>query len=677
MAVFDVGTSTQCNRVYILSLLLVVFQLVMANTAILPIPLVDGWAVWNRAMHLKLGEVDWATYLFAPHGAHPHAIVYLIAWFDFYWGYAQQTIMKACSFLAIMGCALFAVKRAQYWLSRGRANPLVVIVASLAVAAIITSLSDYETMMQPFQVVMSVSRLVYFLLLWQLIKVLRVEHAAGYVLTVALSCVAVTFHGTGYIFSIVFLLVHLFFATRVYMCVGALLPMASLWWLQKNFSVGGSELSHLGELLNLGFIVPFFKAFFAYLVSPLSFMEKTTGSQVLLCLGFLLVCILVVVTLKFAYFGLGFRFQARERRSQRSADSDELIFAGAIAVFVLLSAAAAALLWIVRLYGVDDPNAPPYKVVMYTARYGAYSSFAYVILLCMFAQVFYAKVQAVVLAAASVFVLGVAITPTFLLKQNYIYDDEENISVAGLSVGLSPILPGLDGIWPSAGEDWYWKTELPKTVSYLRAEHFGPWRSLPDPYSTGNSAGNYVAVKKVIVTNVDVDVDRRRCAVSGVVSVLNQVLPSKSTLLPIVDGNRQVVGYGVLTRRSVGLPEREFKGFLFCSSAPGATSDMTLALDNVIWTPSERPEIIGSSPVELTDQTWLNGVARGWPGFVLKDTDANMGIYVPGRLVWLNDGQLRTIVRQDRKDGYLNVFVDGPLMSGKKVGYPHLIRPVN
>jgi hypothetical protein len=99
------------KRAFLAALIIILFNLFAASRVIVQVPLVDGWAVWNRVMQLDFDEISLADFLFKPHGAHPHSIVFLVAWFDLHWGSAQQYIMAAISYAAILGCALFIAMR--------------------------------------------------------------------------------------------------------------------------------------------------------------------------------------------------------------------------------------------------------------------------------------------------------------------------------------------------------------------------------------------------------------------------------------------------------------------------------------------------------------------------------------------------------------------------------------
>jgi hypothetical protein len=665
------------RRAYLAAFAVIAFQLFTAAKAIVVVPMVDGWAVWNRVMQLDFREISWAQYLFTPHGAHPHSIVYLIAWIDAYWGGAQQYVMATVSFVAIAGCAMFAVKRVVFWASAQGWRSGTKILAAAAAAALVTNLADSETLMQPFQVVMSASRLAYLLLLWYLIKTLRQGAIRPYLVIIVLASTAVTFHGSGYIFAAVFLLVHVFLASRWWMALGAVLPAIVAIAYQARIAAGGGELSHLGALLSADKILAFLKGLCAYFGTPLGYLLPSVGDVPLLLAGATVASVTAAVTIFCMIKSMAARVQPSSRVERDDTDANELVFAWVIGLFILLSGAAAAAVWIVRSSG-QSGFCEPYICVLTSARYGAYSSLAYVLLTCTVLQLarkfLWTNRLAPMLPIA---LIALAMYPAITLKDYYRFDDDLNIATAGLAVGLPPTYPETEAVWPAAKEDWYWVNALPQTVAYLHDEKKGPWRTLPELHAIGDSRASYLSIHRNKIRPVQSDPDKKRCHISGTVSTSQVALSTRSVLTPVVNEAEEVIGYAVLTRRSAGGAERELEGFVFCDAVSGFHTLLHISPGSTAWSPQQQVEVVGAAPYNLTDQTWINGVARNWAGFFLPDTPSNRGIFVTGRILRFDDGHIRTIIKQETANGFLNIFLNGPVMDGNMVGYPHLIRPLN
>jgi endoglucanase len=80
------------------------------------------------------------------------------------------------------------------------------------------------------------------------------------------------------------------------------------------------------------------------------------------------------------------------------------------------------------------------------------------------------------------------------------------------------------------------------------------------------------------------------------------------------------------------------------------------------------------TPVNHTDQNWVNGVAKSWGAafFVPNPSDAKKVIAV-GKRVTFSNGTTRTITSIKENSGALIVNLDGAPLDGNVVGYPNKI----
>lgn len=666
------------KKAFLAALIIILFNLLAASRVIVQVPLVDGWAVWNRLMQLDFDEISLADYLFTPHGAHPHSIVFLVAWLDLHWGGAQQYIMEAISYAAILACALFIAMRVVTYVKALGASASTQIMAALAAGALMSSLADYETLMQPFQVVMSVSRLTYLLLIWFLIKSFRDRSLKSYFGIVFLATISVTFHGAGFIFAGTFLLLHMVLARRWWMLIGGIMPAVAAKIMNSIFAQSGGELSHLDALLSIDKIWIFIKGVCAYFVTPLMQSSLDLEDPALLTIGGLMMVATATMTLVCFAKTVSVRMTSYVQPQKNGIQQDEVIFAWAMGLFILMSAAAAAAVWIVRNTVIPGSPDEIYPLIIGTTRYTSYASLSYVLLICLVVRFsrgsenlkYFRPVICLLL-------LVLALVPAFTLKKNYGFDDDLNKATSGLAVGLSPLLPETDAVWPGAAGDWYWVTALPKTIAYLHAEHKGPWKTLPDVHAIGAQNGRYVSIKNLRFAPLASDVDGTRCEVSGMLAEGRNALFSRSLLVPIVNTGKEVIGFVTVVRQGERGSPREFQGFALCTDIRNAGSAIYIALGKTTWQAPKRVKVSGVPPTNISDQTWENGVARKWAGFFVEATPANRGIFVRGRILRFANGHLRTVLKGEVANGYLNVMVDGPNLDGSLVGYPHQIRPLN
>jgi hypothetical protein len=79
------------------------------------------------------------------------------------------------------------------------------------------------------------------------------------------------------------------------------------------------------------------------------------------------------------------------------------------------------------------------------------------------------------------------------------------------------------------------------------------------------------------------------------------------------------------------------------------------------------------TPFDLTDANWINGVGRNWAGFFVQNTKEARDLYKIGMAVQFADAQVRRIVDVKPYGTFLNIFVEGAPLDGRKVGYPNKV----
>ena len=571
---------------YMVALAVLIFNLTLAMQATSMLPIVDGWAVLNRIMHYDFGQLSWDQYLFRPHGAHLHFIVYAIAWLDYHFFDGQQKLMQAVSLGATALFCLIIVTLIIRQGLRTKTSSLVVALAVAATVAILSGIADSETMLHPFQVVLSAARLSYIVLIWVLIRALIEQNKWFYFTTIAISSLAVSFHGVGYIFAICVILTHLLVCRNRWWMAVSLLPLLSVIMIQDHYSQGGGELAHLSSILNVHALLAFFPAVFAYFASPMRLLSPLIGVHAVLLIGFVLFFTTTVLTLTAVIKILGLRscslkllWQELLLSRANKKPEREMVFFAVLGLFILAAGVAAALFWIVRT-NVPGMDQQPYFYVLNSARYGAFVGLAYVMLIavCLRFTGFTNKVQPSRLLG----IIGVAVILLILIStawssiralQAYDIDDQLNNAAASISLGLSPIQPEAEAIWPGASGDWYWAKELPSTITYLRAEHKGVWHDLPTIGANGGAFYAGYPINNVKLLPVASDKNPGRCSFSGTISSKDANFRKVSLLLPVAAADGKVNGYAALTRLGSDQAERLVKGFVLC---PKGASEETL-----------------------------------------------------------------------------------------------------
>jgi len=576
---------------YSAALGVLVFNLTLAVQSMPMVPFGDGWGILNRIMHFDFGELSWDQYLFRPHGAHLHSIVFLIAWLDFHFAGGQQELMRILSLGATsLFSAFFVVLLIREGL-RSRTPMPVVALATATTVAILTGIADYETMLHPFQVVLSVARLSYIVLLWVLIIALIDQKRWIYFISIALSMLAVSFHGSGYIFAICVILAHVLACRNRWWMAVCLLPLLACIIIQTHYSQGGTELTQLSSIINKRALLAFPPAVFAYFASPLWLLYSKIGGPAILLIGFVLFSITITLTVIAVIKVLGLRswspstlWEEIVRSRIGKQPEKELVLFSILGMFIMLTSVAAALFWIVRT------NAPgldrlPYLYILHSGRYGAYAGLAYVMFIAAILRFTGRAIKGTAWlneglgTVILILLLLVAVWSSRRESMSYDNDDRLHIAVAGISLGMSPTQSEVEAVWPGANKDGYWATELPLTVTHYRAEYKGVWNNLPTLGAKGGAfyAGHLINnVKRLAVAT---DTNPGRCGFSGTISAEAGNYRKLSLLLPVATSDGTINGYAALTRQSSGQPDRLVKGFVLCPKGAGENTPLFLAHD--------------------------------------------------------------------------------------------------
>ncbi|MGR2709418.1 hypothetical protein B7453_05715 [Pseudomonas sp. IB20] len=647
------------KRYYLVVFLIIATNIFIASRYTSVASLVDGWAVWNRVMLLNFNELSFVDYLLNFFGAHPHSIVMLLAWVDYHAGNATQTVLSIALYSSVAAFALFCTQRFLVWAKKVDAPGYGIIIGGASIALLATTLADQQVMTIPFQTVLAISRLSYIVLLWALIRSLREDSASNLSIVTILSCFAVTFHGSGPIFALLFIAIHCMMYKGAWRLLTGLAPLAASMTHAYFYKPGG-ELDNLSSLISLEGLTSISKALFGYFASILLPFLGIISEQTILIIG----AIAFLFTALFACYCIFGLIIARVKKVDTQATDDEKLFAGILSVFILLSGAAAAILMTVRV-GPDS-----YRATLSSSRYIAYSLLSYALIICVLVQALNKKRVTNALKLSGVVLLGaVGLYPTLTFKNNYLFDIELNKSVAAISVGISPLIHPADAIWPLAKEDWYWVNSLPETVSYLKEGKLGPWSKLPSLHQVymGNKKP-----KKIVTTSLE----KMSLTCNGEIFQFSGRLParsqySRSKVITLLDEGNKVVGFGVQISPENKTDGAEVQGYIVSKGAPPP---------GLIFVGPSGNNYIGKNdldlitPYNLTDSTWLNGVARNWPGFFVKDTEENRRLLAPGSTLNFSNGKSRLLTEQESANGFLNIRMNGSPLDADSVGYPKPIR---
>jgi hypothetical protein len=565
-------------------------NVIWACRATSPVALVDGWAVLNRIMHFQRGEMTWMQYLFTPHGAHLHAVVYGISWLDYEYFGGAQWLLQWISLGATALFGLFFVRLCLREGARQQASRWMLTLGCAAIMAAVCSLADREIMLHPFQVVLSVSRLTFVLLLYAIIVGMIEERVVLYIVAMVLSMLAVTFHGTGYVFGVCIIVAHVLVSRRVWMGIFSVAPLLTAVILQKTFSQGGDELGKLSQALDMRSLVGIVPGMAAYFATPITTLESSIGTNPLLGIGFVIFCAVTAYTVRAIVGILGIKIwtvsglwqQLRAARIGPPADPVKVLLA-VLGVFLLASGAAATLFWVIRT-AVGPQVFPPSYYILTSGRYGSFACLGFVIIIFAMLRSPLLRFDApgMVFKGGAILVAGsllfMALYASVLELRVYDQDDQLNIAAAGIMTGLKPTQPEADAVWQQAVSDPHWAKELPMTSEFMRVERKGLWYEMPPMSARGGAFYAGYAIADLIRKPVLSDPAGGRCEINGTIPV-NKEFGKIGRVLPVANADGVVVGYAALRRITTSPKLRVVSGFAVCPSGIADTTPLFLAHD--------------------------------------------------------------------------------------------------
>lgn len=84
-----------------------------------------------------------------------------------------------------------------------------------------------------------------------------------------------------------------------------------------------------------------------------------------------------------------------------------------------------------------------------------------------------------------------------------------------------------------------------------------------------------------------------------------------------------------------------------------------------------------NSAYNLTDTNWLNGVGRSSPSFFVPANKNNLSSFLVGKHIKFSNGDVRLIIDIKTSREFINVYLDGPMLDGNRIGYPNRLEIVD
>jgi len=510
-------------------------------------------------MQYMTGEVDLLSYLLAPHGAHPHAVVYGLYLVDWRFG-GQQLVPFAVSVVCI---ASFGILSSALVYTAARKRGAAARSSSLAgAAALVVGVAVSREILEPFQVVLTASRLIYCLGLLGFVFALRGNRTRMDLVLLAATSLAVTFHGSGLLFAILIALQHMILSKTMWQRAAGLLPLITFliytfFWLPP----GQGELSGLGSWLATITIDSIWRVAlgaFAYYGSIFFILLPNKSEYwVLLIIG-------APVALASGLWAL--RIIIEHKKHDVSALT--LAF---FSLFAALSAGSAGLIWEIRAT-LDSAIDPLHNVVI-SQRYAASAALGFLVLCVPLASRHRSPLShRAGLSLTAALALAFAFTSQRMIEHRGGMTTAMDIAATAVFAGARFTETPAEELWPRVAEDWYWPNQLTVLSKYMQQKRVGFYRYLPEPGT--NLSGNSWQVRLLGAVTEPTSA-AGICAIQGSFTARPGSKLTRGHLFPVVDAQGIVQG-------AIAVHESDFKkvnpvsGHVRCGVEPTQMSIVTL-----------------------------------------------------------------------------------------------------
>ena len=554
--------SYACASIALVGLFVFVAQLWRIHSMWTPVGFVDTWPLYDRLMKWRLGQLSFDHYLFDPHGLHLHFIIYLLYLIDVTWGSGRQLVPHFATLISVLGViATLSFIILRLYPPKARST---IRFCALFFGTFVLLSGVSEATVIPFQAVVVVTRFLYFLLLAILVWCQFFPNKWLHALALAASCLAASFYAAGGIFAFEVFLVHAIFFRNWRQLLCSWLPLASYLLLVGHYIKPSAETAALASLLrglSSATISEVAKGTVCYYASALTMgwpnpARVTFGASetTLLSIAFV-VC---VVTVSWAlYVLISILLGAIRGVLTSDVRTCASCIMALLSLFVFASAVSAALLWVARarIFGAAL-GMPAHFAVLTSNRYAAFAGVAFVVFLYILQSARRYHLGTVISLVTFAVVAGCGFIAV-VRPERFVSRDQLEDAATALLMGMSPADDEASAVWPGVRADWYWPTELRKTVAYLQAGGISYAYRMP---ALGQFAG-WPTVKIYEYALQPVAQGGGICRVTGsMASFETQNLIAPRRFFPIITTPGEVVGYAVRTGSTVN-------GHLTCGSA--------------------------------------------------------------------------------------------------------------
>ncbi|MBO7191325.1 MAG: hypothetical protein J6V32_04415 [Elusimicrobiaceae bacterium] len=496
----------------------------------------DGIPLLIRLNDLNQQNLDFLSYLFLKHGNSVHSIIYFLAWLDNVLFSSTFVFLKYNLLVGMFGTALLI-----NWVTYRKqvsfvGNLIVFMLCDVLIAG--TYNCDLYV---PFQNCLTLTRLIYVFLLWQMAKCLIPDGDKRWPIWMACSVSVAPLHGMGMMFSLALFYLHVVTRQRLNRILISLTPFMFYTLIQLFFSQNYGEVSNVSSWLFVHFkeLCLSILAFYGGL-SYILFGFHSTTSQIIGAIIFIL------TGLTLSYFAIRAFWRIKFLPDWQLKDRTAIFALGLLGISFLCAFGSAAFTVARTPSGDAATKYNAVKHVLYAGRYLCYGVVPYLILIYAVSLAFTRKIYRKLLGAVGIILLvwliyrnGV-VSEKITFSRNRTLDANAVALLSKLDLNSAELL---DAYGNFANGQPYYQANIPKLYQQLQIDNkYIYYNQIPFGARISNVTPKQIA--EISNVKLDPSSDSLYAKIAFDVSVkINQ------RYVPLITEKGEVVGFAFKTSK--------------------------------------------------------------------------------------------------------------------------------
>lgn len=533
------------NILFILAFILCCIVVIPMAVSASPMGFSDAVPMLHRVMKFSVGEIPLDTFLFTGHGNGLHSIVYATALVETFLFSGFPVLQKLLMIIAFVGAPMIIIILANKQMKNTYLKAVFFIIC-------IFGISGYyaDQLYLPFQIVLTMSRFLFMLILLGLITCFENKrYGKPYWLLIVAACIATTMHSTGLQFAASILFVHVIYKQKGFRLLYSLIPAAFILVLQNMYNTGMGEVSMVGGfgpvLQHMKIII---KSISMYFGMPINALFPNTPYRLIMVLG--AVAFLIVASILLLYFLAGLGLTKRLETKYHVTITIDSKLQGLLLSLLgitFLASIGQAMFVIARLLLANASMHQAIFDTLYSTRYHAYPVFVYLTGLLWLINLFEKKLPSIksTILKAAPFAIITALMIS-MVHSNYSYytvliknrDNELDLSAIGILAKADMTHDAVDNFFPTWQNDWYWSDQYPILFNYFETRNKYLWYDMP-------KLGTEITDKDLST----IEVTNTRVEPGFLLIDAQTTYRGNKQYIPVVNSEKIVVGYAFIKQK--------------------------------------------------------------------------------------------------------------------------------